>query len=113
MKTRLLLTLLILSLVIASACSFHPIVDPRTPADATATNEARATATAIVIEPTLEATPAPECLIKGNISSQGEKIYHVPGGASYNRTVIDPELGEQWFCSEEEAVAAGWRKALR
>lgn len=50
-----------------------------------------------------------ECVIKGNIST--EKIYHLPGCDSYNKTVIDESKGERWFCTEEEAVAAGWRKA--
>lgn len=55
---------------------------------------------------------APEgCPIKGNISSSGEKIYHAPDCASYEQTRIDETQGEQWFCSEEAAVAAGWRKA--
>ena len=49
------------------------------------------------------------CEIKGNISS--EKIYHLPGCESYNKTVIDESKGERWFCSEEEAIVAGWRKA--
>ena len=53
-----------------------------------------------------------EPLIKGNISlSTGEKIYHVPGGEFYDRTVIDEAKGERWFCTEAEAVAAGWRKS--
>ena len=62
-------------------------------------------------------TPAPAkpstsgCVIKGNISSSGEKIYHVPGGGSYNATKISPAKGERMFCSEAAAVAAGWRKA--
>jgi len=50
-----------------------------------------------------------ECVIKGNIST--EKIYHLPGCASYEDTVIDESAGERWFCTEEEALAAGWRKA--
>lgn len=58
-------------------------------------------------------TQLPGCPIKGNISSSGEKIYHVPGGASYSSTVIDPSKGERWFCTDAEAVANGWRKALR
>ncbi len=49
------------------------------------------------------------CVIKGNIST--EKIYHLPGCGSYDKTVIDESKGERWFCTEEEAVAAGWRKA--
>ena len=56
-------------------------------------------------------TSAPQCLVKGNVSSSGEKIYHVPGCGSYNVTKIDEARGEKWFCTEEEAAAAGWRKA--
>lgn len=58
--------------------------------------------------------PPPEesdCSIKGNISSSGEKIYHVSGCSSYNATKIDESKGERWFCTEAEAVTAGWRKA--
>lgn len=51
------------------------------------------------------------CTIKGNISASGEKIYHMPGCGSYEKTVIDESVGERWFCSEDEAVKAGWRKA--
>lgn len=53
----------------------------------------------------------PSCKIKGNISSTGEKIYHLPGCGSYEKTQIDEGRGERWFCSEDEAVSAGWRKA--
>lgn len=52
------------------------------------------------------------CVIKGNISAKDEKIYHVPGCQSYNQTVINTSDGERMFCSESEAEAAGWRKAL-
>ena len=52
------------------------------------------------------------CLIKGNISRNG-RIYHVPGGAHYDRTVIDISRGERWFCTEAGARAAGWRRARR
>jgi micrococcal nuclease len=51
------------------------------------------------------------CVIKGNISSNGEKIYHLPGCPYYDKTKIDEARGERWFCSEAGAVAAGWRKA--
>lgn len=54
------------------------------------------------------------CNIKGNISiNTGERIYHVPGQEHYWETKISPQYGERWFCSEAEAVAAGWRKAKR
>jgi len=53
-----------------------------------------------------------QCNIKGNISASGEKIYHLPECGSYAKTQIDEKRGERWFCSEEEALEAGWRKAL-
>ncbi len=51
------------------------------------------------------------CLIKGNISSDGRKLYHLPSCPSYSKTSIDEGVGEKWFCSEQEAVQAGWTKA--
>lgn len=52
------------------------------------------------------------CSIKGNINIEGEHIYHTPECPYYSRTNISEVRGERWFCSEEEAAAAGWRKAL-
>ena len=52
-----------------------------------------------------------KCNIKGNINSEGVKIYHVPGGRSYDKTKIDVSKGERWFCSTSEAETAGWRAA--
>lgn len=49
------------------------------------------------------------CAIKGNITAKGEKIYHVPGGAFYQRTMIEEGKGERFFCTPAEAEAAGWR----
>lgn len=46
--------------------------------------------------------PSPD--IKGNINSRSERIYHVPGSRYYDRTIA-----EVWFCTEEEAEAAGFR----
>jgi endonuclease YncB( thermonuclease family) len=57
------------------------------------------------------ATNAAGCRIKGNISSSGERVYHMPRGRLYDATRIDTAKGEQWFCSEAEAQAAGWRKS--
>jgi micrococcal nuclease len=53
------------------------------------------------------------CTIKGNISRDGEKVYHVVGQQYYNQTDISLERGERWFCTEREAIEAGWRRALR
>ena len=54
-----------------------------------------------------------ECLIKGNISSKGEKIYHTPSERHYTQTKINLEKGEKWFCTESEAQNKGWRKSKR
>lgn len=59
-----------------------------------------------------QTTQLSACTIKGNISSSGEKIYHIEGCGSYSKTKIDESRGELWFCTEEEAISAGWRKAL-
>lgn len=47
-------------------------------------------------------------LIKGNINSQGDRIYHMPGGRYYEQTV--PEM---WFKTEREALGEGFRKSRR
>jgi endonuclease YncB( thermonuclease family) len=54
---------------------------------------------------------ADDCVIKGNINARGEGIYHVPGQKGYARTKISERDGERYFCTEEEAQAAGWRRA--
>lgn len=56
-----------------------------------------------------EEQEAPEgCPIKGNISNNG-RIYHAPWSPWYSRTHVNTAKGERWFCSEAEAIAAGWR----
>jgi len=60
----------------------------------------------------VQETSNTDCNIKGNISTAGEKIYHLPGCGSYDKTQIEEKRGERWFCSEKEAQSAGWRKAL-
>lgn len=57
------------------------------------------------------AAPDPDCPIKGNVSATGVRIYHLPWSRSYADTRISAAKGERWFCSEPEAVAAGWRPA--
>ncbi len=61
-----------------------------------------------------EYSPDGTAAIKGNVSWRtGEKIYHVPGGEFYDATVIDEARGERLFCTEAEALAAGWRRSKR
>jgi len=54
-----------------------------------------------------------KCYIKGNISSKGQKIYHLPGNLNYEETKINENKGERWFCSEQEAKMNGWRKSKK
>jgi micrococcal nuclease len=73
------------------------------------TIEPTATNTIVSLCPNGCTTQQPGCDIKGNVSSGGDKIYHLPGTNNYDDTVITPEEGELWFCSVEEAIANGWR----
>ncbi|MEQ1650170.1 MAG: thermonuclease family protein [Hyphomicrobiaceae bacterium] len=52
------------------------------------------------------------CPIKGQVTSSG-KTYVLPWSVDYSRTTIKSQRGERWFCSEDEAVAAGWKAAKR
>ena len=50
-----------------------------------------------------------QCVIKGNIADDGERIYHLPGQRYYDVTRISESKGERWFCTERQARDAGWR----
>lgn len=57
------------------------------------------------------------CVVKGNIQKRsgevgagGEKYYFFPGCSEYEATVVEKEEGEAWFCTEKEAVEAGYLK---
>jgi endonuclease YncB( thermonuclease family) len=58
-----------------------------------------------------EADKQRRCPIKGNVSRSGERIFHLPWQATYDRVRIDERSGERWFCDEGEAERAGWRRA--
>lgn len=57
----------------------------------------------------------PECNIKGNIDNTDSSIkrYYIPGCVHYKTTIIEKDIGEQWFCSEKEAREAGYVKGGR
>jgi endonuclease YncB( thermonuclease family) len=52
------------------------------------------------------------CPIKGRITG-GARVYVLPWSPDYERGRIQKARGERWFCSEQEAVAAGWKPAVR
>lgn len=52
------------------------------------------------------------CHIKGNVRKDNNtKTYHLPGCYNYDKIVINPSLGDRWFCTEEEATRAGFIKS--
>lgn len=52
---------------------------------------------------------APEgCPIKGQVAGS-DKVYLLPWSAEYTRVRVSKARGERWFCSEQEAISAGWR----
>lgn len=63
-------------------------------------------------EASLQQAPDSKCPIKGNINRKHESIYHVPWSKDYSRTKVNTARGERWFCSEDEALKAGWRAPL-
>jgi|SRR5882724_1382818 len=71
-------------------------------------------AQALLLGPSVtEGAPSPDCTIKGNINRNGERIYHLQNQQFYTRIKMDIGGGKRWFCTPEEAEAAGWRRALR
>ena len=58
-------------------------------------------------------TASPDgCPIKGVVGTSG-KTYVLPGAKDYAKATIRTAKGERWFCSESEAVAAGFKPAER
>jgi endonuclease YncB( thermonuclease family) len=69
---------------------------------------------------TAEVVAPAGCTIKGNVSASG-KVYHMPWNTWYEKVKMEPSRansetglvgGKRWFCSEQDAMAAGWRPAL-
>lgn len=81
------------------------------PADFRRQNEERAAAAQAPVrqarQPRASANQPQGCVIKGNHSRRGDWIYHLPGMPYYAQT-----RAEAMFCSEAEAQAAGYRRAI-
>jgi endonuclease YncB( thermonuclease family) len=52
------------------------------------------------------------CPIKGKLSG-GARLYVLPWSRDYTRVRVDARRGGRWFCTEKEALEAGWKPALR
>ena len=57
--------------------------------------------------------PSPDCTIKGNINGAGECIYHTRKSRWYAQIKMDISKGTRWFCSTDDAEAAGCRETKR
>ncbi|HKH01968.1 MAG TPA: thermonuclease family protein [Bradyrhizobium sp.] len=57
--------------------------------------------------------PSPDCTIKGNVNGSGECIYHQPSSRWYRQIKMTISKGTRWFCSVDEAEAAGCRETRR
>jgi hypothetical protein len=57
--------------------------------------------------------PSPDCTIKGNVNRSGECIYHTPASRWYAKIQMHVSKGTRWFCSVEDAEAAGCRETKR
>ena len=57
--------------------------------------------------------PSPDCTIKRNVNGAGECIYHTPNSRWYAQIKMQVSKGTRWFCSVEDAEAAGCRETKR
>lgn len=58
------------------------------------------------------APPNADCTIKGNIDkATGTRYYHFPTCRHYAQIVLDLHTDEAYFCTEQEAQAAGFQAA--
>jgi micrococcal nuclease len=77
--------------------------------------KARIAASADLRTRALEVESAPHkkgCDIKGNVSSaKMGKVYFLPRCPNYYTLIVDESRGEKYFCTEEEAKKAGFRKS--
>jgi endonuclease YncB( thermonuclease family) len=48
------------------------------------------------------------CPIKGQVTGE-ERVYVLPGTPAYDRARVQPARGDRWFCSEQDAAAAGFK----
>lgn len=51
-----------------------------------------------------------QCLIKGKVTSDLQKIYRTPECSAYKETTVLQSQGGKWFCAEDNAKDAGFVK---
>ncbi|MDA1169407.1 MAG: thermonuclease family protein [bacterium] len=51
-----------------------------------------------------------QCLIKGKVTADLQKIYRTPECSAYKETTVLSSQGGKWFCAEDNATDAGFTK---
>ncbi|MEK7155032.1 MAG: thermonuclease family protein [Patescibacteria group bacterium] len=51
------------------------------------------------------------CRVKGNYDIHGKRYYHLPEFRHYSQVVVNLDKADRWFCSEDEAIKAGFVRA--
>ena len=60
-----------------------------------------------------ETTDTVFCVVKGAINEKDQRIFYIPSDERYGEVTIDPDKGERMFCSDDEAILAGWSRFPR
>ncbi len=60
-----------------------------------------------------ETTDPTFCVVKGVVTKDGQKIFYIPSDGNYNQIEVDQAKGERMFCSDDEAILAGWYRFPR
>lgn len=55
--------------------------------------------------------PGSGCQIKGNLDRLDQRWYHLPSFRHYEATEVNLKHGDRWFCTEEQAQSAGFKRA--
>lgn len=89
------------------AGTFQMPSDYRQAGDAPVPQRSKTRERAVASSSGWQARASSNCNIKGNRNRKGQWIYHVPGMPYYDQT-----RPEEIFCTESEAQAAGYRRAI-
>jgi endonuclease YncB( thermonuclease family) len=60
-----------------------------------------------------ETTDTIFCVVKGAIKEDDQRIFYIPSDEQYEEIKIDTDKGERMFCSDDEAILAGWSRFPR
>ena len=64
------------------------------------------------LTPPISSETGDVCGVKGNIDTNTQKKYYfLPACRNYSQVTIDLSTDDQWFCSEGEAIEAGFAKS--